>query len=227
MLAVLPSDGDTPAPSRVALRAPGGPELAALLWPAPATAPGVLVLHGLGSRKENHADFGAALAGAGMAALAVDLRGHGASGGRLDAGALDDALAGLALLRARGHARLGVRGSSMGGFLALHAAARDASVRAVVALCPATHRGLGRHQEAAWAAAMPLAPAVRRADGVARGYWHATGDERVPWGATFALHQITPQPTRLHVALGGTHRSLQHDPAIRAATVGYLAEGLR
>ena len=50
---------------------------------------------GLGSRKENHADMGAALAAAGMAALALDLRGHGDSGGVLDGAVVDDVVAGL------------------------------------------------------------------------------------------------------------------------------------
>ena len=65
-------------------------------------------------------------------------------------------------------------------------------------------------------------PAVARDDGVARGYWHATGDEAVPWGATFALAGITPQPMRLRIALGGGHNTLQHDPAVIAETVAFL-----
>ena len=36
---------------------PGGPALAGLLWAAPAGAPGVVIVPGFGSRKENHADF--------------------------------------------------------------------------------------------------------------------------------------------------------------------------
>ena len=116
------------------LRAPGGPSLAALHWPAPPGAPGVVVVPGLGSRKENHADMGEALAAAGMAALALDLRGHGASEGDLDGGVADDLVAGLDALAAAGHPALGLRGSSMGGLLALHAAAGHPRVRAVVAI---------------------------------------------------------------------------------------------
>jgi hypothetical protein len=77
-----------------------------------------------------------------------------------------------------------------------------------------------------WPRALPLAPAVSRADGVARGYWHATGDEAVPWGGTFALAGITPHPTRLRIALGGGHGTLQHDPAVIAETVAFLREHL-
>ena len=53
-----------------------------------------------------------------------------------------------------------------------------------------------------WPRSLPLAPAVARDDGVARGYWHATGDEAVPWGATFALAR--------------RHRSAADAPALRA-----------
>ena len=181
---------------------------------------------GLGSRKENHVDFADAVAAAGMAALALDLRGHTDSAGRLDGGVLDDLLAGLDALAAAGHAPLGLRGSSMGGMLALHAAAGDRRVRAVVALCPARPEGLARRIGDDWPLAMPLAPAVARHDGVARGYWHATGDQSVPWGGTLALAGVTPPPMRLRVALGGGHNTLQHDPAVIAETVAFLAEHL-
>ncbi len=67
----LSSSGGRPADHRpAALRAArGSPRLA---WAAPPGAPGVLIVPGLSSRKENHADFGAALAAAGMGALALD-----------------------------------------------------------------------------------------------------------------------------------------------------------
>jgi dienelactone hydrolase len=186
----------------------------------------VLVVHGLGSRKENHADFAARVAGAGMAALALDLRGHGASGGELGAGLADDVLAGLDQLAARGHAPLGLRGSSLGGLLALHAARIDRRVRAVVAICPALPDALAARLGADWPAALSPEPPARP-DGVARGYWHATGDDRVPWGATFALAGRTPPPARLRVALGGGHRSLQHDPGVLDETAAFLAAHLR
>ncbi|HSJ73300.1 MAG TPA: hypothetical protein VK904_03210, partial [Miltoncostaeaceae bacterium] len=66
------------------------------------------MVHGLHSRKENHGDFAERVAAAGMAALALDLRGHGGSAGALDGGAIDDVLAGLGALAARGHGPLGV-----------------------------------------------------------------------------------------------------------------------
>src|ERR1044071_6725126 len=45
---------------------------------------GVVLLHGADSRKESHFDFARACASGGLAALAFDARGHGASPGPLD-----------------------------------------------------------------------------------------------------------------------------------------------
>jgi uncharacterized protein len=213
------------APSDIALGAPGGPRLAGLVWPAPAGAPGVLIVHGLGSRKENHADFGGRVAAAGMAALAIDLRGHGASGGGLDGDLADDVRAGLDALAARGHEPLGVRGSSLGGLLALHAAREDGCVAAAVAICPARPELLAARLGRDWPHALSPEPPARP-DGVSRAYWHAAGDEQVPWGGTFALAGRTPPPVRLRIALGGGHRTLQHDPAVLAESVAFLAGAL-
>lgn len=74
---------------------------------------------------------------------------------------------------------------------------------------------------------LPLEPAVARDDGVARGYWHAAGDEVVPWQWSRVLHGLSPHPRHLRVALGGHHRSLQHDPAVQADTVAFLERHLR
>ncbi|MCC6832040.1 MAG: alpha/beta fold hydrolase [Thermoleophilia bacterium] len=212
--------------SPISLTSHDGTPLAGLAVDGPAGAPGVVVVPGLGSRKENHADFAERCAAAGMAAVCLDVRGHGASGGTLDAGAVDDVLAAAAWLADRGHGRIGLRGSSMGGFLALLAAAREPRVRAVAAICPARPGPLARRVGDGWPLTLPLIPAVSRPDGVARGYWHATGDESVPWAHSFGLAQHTPQPMRLRVILGGHHRSLQHDPAVQAETVAFLAEHL-
>jgi alpha-beta hydrolase superfamily lysophospholipase len=213
-------------PTAISLRAPGGPTLAGLSFEADAGTPGVLVVPGLGSRKENHADFAAAVAARGMGALAIDLRGHGGSLGVLDGDVVDDLVAGLQALAARCHAPLGLRGTSMGGLLALHAAARDARVRAVVALCPARPAGLARVVDEPWPLGLEPGAVVARGDGVARGYWHATGDASVPWGGTLALAGMTPHPMRLRIALGGGHGSLQHDPAVIDETVDFLAAHL-
>jgi alpha-beta hydrolase superfamily lysophospholipase len=212
-------------PSPLALRSSDGTGLAAELWPAAAGAPGVAIVHGAGSRKENHGDFARLCREAGMSALTLDLRGHGASGGEPGPGMLDDVMAALDALAERGAGRLGVRGSSLGGFLALHAASRHPAARAAVALCPAGAERLARLYEADWPLALPLEPAVAR-PGVARAFWHATGDDRVPWAGTRVLAGLSPPPIQLRVVLGGGHQTLQHDPVVLTESVAFLREHL-
>ena len=95
---------------------------------------GLVILHGAGSRKENHADMAAAAVAAGMCAVRYDARGHGETGGRLDGRAIEDVAAAAALLPAG--LPVALRGSSMGGYLAL-VAAGAVGAAAVVAICPA------------------------------------------------------------------------------------------
>src|SRR5919198_5426470 len=109
----------------------------ALFLPDDPVDTGVLILHGAGSSKESHFDFGRVAVAHGMAALAYDARGHGRSDGEFGPGAIDDVLTMLGVLREHA-SRVAVRGSSMGGFQAILGAARDGDVDAVVAICPAS-----------------------------------------------------------------------------------------
>src|SRR5918997_619734 len=95
----------------------------ALFLPDDRPQVGVVVLHGAGSAKESHFDFARGCRDEGMAAIAYDARGHGRSSGAFGPGAVDDALAMVELLREHVPA-VALRGSSMGGFQAIHAAAR-------------------------------------------------------------------------------------------------------
>jgi hypothetical protein len=95
-------------------------------------------------------------------------------------------------------------------------------VRAVVAICPARPDGLARMVDDPWPFELDPEGVVQTADGVARGYWHAMGDDRVPWSSTFALAGVTAAPVSLHIAPRGDHGSLQHDPAVIDATVAFL-----
>src|SRR3954447_10254416 len=110
----------------------------ALFLPEGEPSAGVVILHGAGSAKESHFDFARVARERGVAALAYDARGHGRSDGALGPGAIDDVLAMTELLRE--HApRIGLRGSSLGGFCAIvAAAASDGRVGAVAAICPAS-----------------------------------------------------------------------------------------
>src|SRR3954464_1514848 len=96
----------------------------ALFLPEEQPTAGVVILHGAGSAKESHFDFGRLCRDSGLAALAYDARGHGRCDGEFGAGAFDDALAMCELMRGYA-AAVALRGSSMGGFCAIHAAALD------------------------------------------------------------------------------------------------------
>ena len=113
--------------------------LVAAYYPPPASpAPAVLLLHALGGQKEDWAPFATQLQQAGYAVMALDLRGHGASGGEADWSlALDDVARSLAVLLAQpevDQGRAAVMGENIGANLALVAGAYDPAVQAVVLL---------------------------------------------------------------------------------------------
>jgi uncharacterized protein len=193
---------------------------------------GLVILHGAGSRKENHADMAAAAAAAGLAVVRFDMRGHGATGGLLDGRALEDVVAAAALLPAG--LPFALRGSSMGGYLALVAAA-EAGAAAVVAICPAPApllaRGLrtGRLEVAADTASFGALLAERPLDAAVAALdipvliQHAEADEQVPVAGSLELAPLLRHPaSRVDVTPGGDHRSVQHDPAAQAAALEWL-----
>lgn len=206
----------------------------ALFRPSEPPAGGVVILHGAGSSKEHHFDFARALRAAGMTALCFDARGHGASEGPMDARAVEDVAAMAALT---GPGPVALRGSSMGGWLALVAGAAIGAA-AVVAICPASSDGLRRavregrfdfdadnaavdallaaHDEAAAATALGEALLLQ----------HAEGDESVPVARSRELHEGAPG-SRLVVVPGGHHRSVQHDPELQALAVRFVGRRLR
>ena len=206
----------------------------ALFLPEDAGAGGVVMLHGAGSQKENQFDVARALRATGVAAVCFDQRGHGESDGALGAGALDDVATMAALLPP---GPIALRGSSMGGFMALMASTRM-DVAGVVAICPATAellaRGLrtGRFSFRADHDAMYalLTAADEAAAAAALGerllLMHAEGDEQVPISVSRELHAAAPG-SRLIAVPGGHHRSIQHDPELTAVAVRFLTRVLR
>lgn len=211
-------------PERLGITAPDGTRLAGAVFAA-GPGPAVLIVHGLDSRGENHHDFARLLAGRGLTAMTVDLRGHGEGAGRLDAGTPGDVRAALDHLADAGHAPLGLRGSSLGGFLSVLVGGTDERVRAIVALATARGASIARRLEQAWPGEADL-DAAARSPGRARLYVHARGDEVVPWGHSMQLAGASPSPVRLRVEMGGDHRSLQHDPAIQERSADFLVEHL-
>ena len=120
-----------------------------MLWlpDSPSPWPGMVILHGAGSRKENHGDFGRACAASGWAAVSFDQRGHGESRDAMSPAALGDVTAMARFLAGQDGvdgARVCVRGSSMGGFMAILAAASSDSIAGAIAICPASSDGLTR-----------------------------------------------------------------------------------
>jgi uncharacterized protein len=204
-------------------------------------AAGVVILHGAGSCKESHHDFARACVANGLAAVAFDQRGHGDSPGPMDDHVLDDVAAIADLLRRRsGVAELPIvlRGSSMGGYLAI-VAASCAGARAVVAICPASAEGLrrglasGRFEFEADREALDRFLAAHELDDAVDALkaplllLHAEGDEQVPVEHSRELAQrMRVSGSRLITVPGGHHRSVQHDPELRAISLRWIARTL-
>jgi alpha-beta hydrolase superfamily lysophospholipase len=215
----------------------------ALFEPTGEPEAGVLILHGAGSAKESHFDYARVCVAYGFSALSYDARGHGRSDGAFGPGAIDDAVAMLDLLRERAAPAVALRGSSMGGFSAILAAAKDGHAAAVAAICPAPAdlllRGFrsGRLDgfEADVAALEPWLEkevslrdaATSLAPGTALLLMHAEGDEQVPYTVSQELYKAAGRPKRLLLLPGGHHRSLQHDPEIQAESIKYIARAVR
>jgi alpha-beta hydrolase superfamily lysophospholipase len=201
--------------------------------------PGIVIVHGAGSQKENHADFARLAAASGWAALTFDARGHGASDGEMSSEAVDDVIRMVHLLAAHEGVdarRVAVRGSSMGGFFAIHAAARAGEIAGVIAICPAGEdhlsRGLRRDELEmrigdplaleAWLAGEDLRDAVGRIAGRPLILLHAEGDDRIPSDWSEELYEHAGEPRKLILAPGGDHRSVQHDPELQGAALRWL-----
>jgi uncharacterized protein len=214
----------------------------ALFMPEDAPRAGVVICHGAGSAKESHFDFARTARDRGLAALAYDARGHGRSEGALGPGMVGDALGMCDLLRDHGVPAIGIRGSSLGGFMAiLAAAASHGTVGAVVALCPApgqlVARGLradelegfraDREPLERWLDSVDLTEATASlGPATALLLMHARGDEQVPYTVSEELYAAAAEPKRLLVMPGGHHRSLQHDVELQNESLRFVERAL-
>ena len=207
----------------------------ALFRPAGEILGSVVILHGAGSAKESHFDYARQARALGFAAIAFDLRGHGESGGALDGDVERDV---LAITRLLPDGPVALRGSSLGGYLAL-AVAQAVEAAAVVAICAASTEGLRRGVRNGTLGGRIDAPSF---DGYLRAHdvtaavaalsvplllLHAEGDEIVPVEHSHALLAASGSPTRRLIAVpGGHHRSLQHDEEIQGVSLRFLARAL-
>lgn len=219
--------------------------LAYTLWlppsPEPPARAGIVILHGAGSCKESHHDYARAAVALGLAAICFDQRGHGESVGMMDGRILDD----VDLISARLREAIGVpgaplalRGSSMGGYLAI-VAAEAVCAQAVVAICPAGSNLLRRGLETdrlefdsdrealdAFLAMHELEEAVENLT-VPLLLLHAEGDERVPVQHSRELAAAMTVPgSRLIAVPGGHHRSIQHDAELQAVSLHFIEQAL-
>jgi uncharacterized protein len=212
----------------------------ALFLPEGEPEAGVVILHGAGSAKESHFDFARGCRESGMAALAFDARGHGHSEGAFGPGAVEDVRSMCEVMRSHTPA-VALRGSSMGGFLAIHAASVEPALAAVVAICPAPEdrllRGLrsgelsdfevDRDAVEPWLESLDLYDAASRL-GPETGLLllHARGDEQIPYTVSEELFAAAHEPKRLLVLPGGHHRSLQHDLEVQAVSRRFIAKAV-
>ncbi len=218
-----------------------------LLWTpdSPPPWPGMVIVHGAGSAKENHADFGRACAASGWAALAYDQRGHGASDDEMtpealaDVGRIARALAGRDGVDPQ---RVCVRGSSLGGTIAIHGAATSAAIAGVIAICPAGEQHLARGLRdgslefrageraradlGAWLAEHDLRDAVELLGRKPLILIHAAGDERIPSDFSEELYARAAEPRKLIILPGGHHRSAQHDSELQGIALRWLTRQL-
>lgn len=131
----------------VQLRASDGIALAATYYEAGGgQAPAVVLVHMFTRSKDDWRPFAERLQSAGLTALALDLRGHGGSGGAAapsPAMALDVQAAVSFLAARQGVRGIAVVGASLGASAALLAAAESPLVRGTVLLSPASdYRGV-------------------------------------------------------------------------------------
>jgi fermentation-respiration switch protein FrsA (DUF1100 family) len=215
--------------------------------------PAVMVMHGAGSRKENHADFARMAAAHGFVALTFDNRGHGETEGDLDPTVVDDLRLLAEWLAARPEVderRVAARGSSMGGLMAIHAGAASGRVAAVVAICPAAEsmlaedvRGIADGKPpppgsalaemridapslAGWLETSDVGEAVQRMGDKPILIIHARGDEVVPYAHSEKLFELAEEPKKLLLLEGGDHRSAQHDAELQGESLRWLARAM-
>jgi alpha-beta hydrolase superfamily lysophospholipase len=131
----------TAAGRNVSWAAADGTSLVGMLYETGRQGPGVVLVHMLGRSKDDWAAVAVRLQEAGVTVLAMDLRGHGNSGGNGTALApmAGDVRAAVEWLTTRGNIRPGAMalvGASFGATLAATAAAESSSVRAVALISP-------------------------------------------------------------------------------------------
>jgi pimeloyl-ACP methyl ester carboxylesterase len=178
-----------------------------------------------------------------MAAIVYDQRGHGDTGGEMTPDAVNDVARMARVLGSEtgvDPTRIAVRGSSMGGYLAIQAAATSDSIAGAIAFCPAGEQHLLwglRHDElempvderafGAWLEEHDLRDAAELMGSKPLILIHAQGDEQIPYAWSEELYEHASDPRKLIIVPGGHHRSAQHDPELQSVALRWLLRALR
>lgn len=203
-------------------------------------APCIVACHGLSASKDSdtYLLLGEELPAAGLALARFDFRGCGESSGveqeTTIASRIEDVEAVLAFLGAHPalDGRFGLLGASLGGFVALHVAARQAGPPVVTWNAPASltelanddleeGRGLGVPFALEYATGrFALAPAGVRMHLVV----HGDADDVVGLEHGVALHEQAAEPCELLLIAGGDHRftNLAHRQQVVRASTDWL-----
>jgi fermentation-respiration switch protein FrsA (DUF1100 family) len=203
----------------------------------------MVIVHGADSRKETHATFARACRARGWAAVTYDQRGNGESEEPLSPAAVNDVGRMARLLADLDEVdteRVCARGSSMGGFMAIHAAAISDAIAGVIALCPAGEQHLldgvrrnrfemriDRDAFEPWLGEHDLRDAAELMGSKPLLLMHAKGDETIPYTWTEELAEAAPDPVEAIVVPGGHHRSLQHDAELQEVSLRWMERALR
>jgi uncharacterized protein len=228
-----------------------------LVGDARSRRPTVIFCPGIYGSMDGDTHFLPAFAAAGFDVLQFDWRGHGISDGqRITFGVreIDDVLGAVDFLQGRGVARIGLMGFSMGGAVALRAAARDARIACVVCdggfvhVAHAIRAGLRERIGMAGRLITPLVLMLtqlrmggvdlRNADplGVVGGlaprpvlFIHGSVDPYVPIADQDAIFAASGEPKSLWRVEGAGHREAhKHEPdAYRQRVIGFFKANLR
>ena len=202
----------------VQLRTADGVSIAAALYQAAGDAPAVVLVHMFTRTKEDWRPFAERLQASGLTALAIDLRGHGASGGvstPAPAMALD-VQAALGFLVARGSGRgIALVGASLGASAAIMAAAESPAVRGVALLSPASdYRGVRIDAALRKYAGRPMFLVASTEDPLAARTVRALVSGPSP---------IAAREQRLSLVAAHGTQILDRDPDVAAALVDWLS----
>lgn len=223
----------TPAPLPTAIVAPAGPGIQMVRLqtadevtivgsyyqpPAP-KAPGVILLHMVARSRQDWDPLARKLQGAGYAVLAIDLRGHGESGGTQAWGRMpQDVVAAQVFLSRQPEVdggRIGIVGASIGANLGLDYAASHGVVRSLVLLSPGLdYRGIKTER--------PMQEYDRPVLIV------ASEEDQYSVESSRKLDSLAKGKHQLHLYKGAGHGTemLAHEPGLSDLIVGWLRDTL-